>query len=85
MLGDDYISQHIQQGYREYIEQTSYKAYMSNMVKNIASVLVGNEIEKNWIDILDVLDGCTSPEKQTETEKEIRSRLLAKLNGREGA
>ena len=85
MLGDDYISQHIQQGYREYIEQTSYKAYMSNMVKNITSVLVGNEIERNWIDILDALDGYTAPEKQTETEHEIKSRLLAKLNGREGA
>lgn len=85
MLGDDYISQHIQQGYREYIEQTSYKAYMSNMLKNIASVLTGNEIEKNWSDILDELDGSTAPEKQTETEEEIKSRLLAKLNGREGA
>ena len=84
MLGDDYISQHIQQGYREYIEQTSYKVYMSNMVKDIASIISGNEIQKKWSDILDVLDGSTTPETQTETEQEIKSRLLAKLNGREG-
>ena len=85
MLGDDYISQHIQQGYREYVEQTSYKAYMSNMVKGIASAITGHEFETSWIDILDDLDGTTTPEKQTETEQEVKSRLLAKLNRREGA
>ena len=85
MLGDDYISQHIQQGYREYIEQTSYKAYMSNMAKGIFTLLSGNEYATSWIDILSDLDGATTPEKQTETEQEIKSRLLAKLNGREGA
>lgn len=85
MLGDDYISQHIQQGYREYVEQTSYKMYMSNMVKDIASMIIGNEIETKWSDILDDLDGNTAPEQQTETEHEVKSRLLAKLNGREGA
>ncbi len=85
MLGDDYISQHIQQGYREYIEQTSYKMYMSNMVKDIASFVSGAEIETKWSDILDDLDGNTAPEQQTETEQEVKSRLLAKLNGREGA
>ena len=85
MLGDEYISQHIQQGYRDYLEQTSYKAYMSNMVRNIASMLRGNEIETKWSDILDELDGATAPAKQTETEQEIKSRLLAKLNGKEGA
>ena len=84
MLGDDYISQHIQQAYREYIEQTSYKAYMSNMVKNIASMISGQEIAMKWTDILDELDGNTAPAEQTETEQEIKSRLLAKLNGREG-
>ena len=82
---DDYISQHIQQGYREYVEQTSYKMYMSNMVKDIASMISGNEIETKWSDILDDLDGSTAPEQQTETEQEVKSRLLAKLNGREGA
>ena len=84
MLGDDYISQHVLQGYRDYLEQTSYKVYMSNIVKNIASMISGNEIEKNWSDILDDLDGSTAPENQTETEQEVKSRLLAKLNGREG-
>lgn len=84
MLGDDYISQHVLQGYREYLEQTSYKVYMSNMVKEIASFVSSATYEKNWSDILDELDGSTAPEKQTETEQEIKSRLLAKLNGREG-
>ena len=84
MLGDDYISQHIQQGYREYVEQTSYKMYMSNMVKEITSAIAGVSIEKRWSDILDELDGTTTPETQTETEQEVKSRLLAKLNGREG-
>ena len=84
MLGDDYISQHVSQSYRDYIEQTSYKAYMSNMVKNIASLLFGQEIETSWTDILDEMDGNTAPEKQTETEQEVKSRLLSKLNGRGG-
>lgn len=85
MLGDDYISQHIHQGYREYVEQTSYKMYMSNMVKEITSAVTGLTIETQWSDILNDLDGTTAPEEQTETEQEIKSRLLAKLNGREGA
>ena len=84
MLGDDYISQHILQGYRDYTEQTSYKVYMSNMVKGIASTF-GYEIETRWSDILGELDNPTTPETQTETEQEVKSRLLAKLNGREGA
>lgn len=84
MLGDDYISQHVQQGYREYIEQTSYKVYMSNITAEIAAILIGSPVERRWSDILDALDGSTTPETQTETEQEIKSRLLAKLNGREG-
>ena len=84
MLGDDYISQHVSQSYRDYIEHTSYKAYVSNMVKNIASMLCGQKIETSWSDILDELDGNAAPE-QTETEQEVKSRLLSKLNGREGA
>ena len=85
MLGDEYISQHIQQAYREYAEQTSYKVYMSNMTADIVSILCGSTVEKRWSDILTALDEAATPEKQTETEQEIKSRLLAKLNGREGA
>lgn len=85
MLGDEYISQHILQSYRGYLEQTSYKIYMSNMAKGIASALTGAEIGTSWKDILDELDGAVVPEKQTETEAEVKTRLLAKLNGREGA
>lgn len=84
MLGDEYISQHVLQSYRDYLEQKSYKVYMSNMAKGIASALTGHEIETSWKDILDELDGSVVPEKKTETEQEIKSRLLAKLNGREG-
>ena len=85
MLGDDYISQHVSQSYRDYMEQTSYKAYMSDVVVNIASMISGQEIARRWVDILDEMDGNIAPEKQTETEQETKSRLLAKLNGREGA
>ena len=85
MLGDGYIAQHIRQSYRDYIEQISYKAYMSNSVANIVSMISGQEIVRRWTDILDELDGNIAPEKQTETEQEAKSRLLAKLNGREGA
>ena len=85
MLGDDYISQHVLQSYRDYLEQTSYKVYMSNMAKGIASALTGSEIGTSWSDILNELDSSVTPEKQTETEEEVKSRLLAKLNGREGA
>ena len=85
MLGDEYISQHIQQAYRDYIEQTSYKQYMSNIAADIASVLYGSRVETRWSDILSELDGIVTPEKQMETEQEIKSRMLAKLNGREGA
>ena len=56
---------------------------MSNMVKGIASA-IGYETESRWSDFLDELDNVNVPEKQTETEQEIKSRLLAELNGREG-
>jgi hypothetical protein len=59
--------------------------YMSNMARGIASALTGHEVETSWSDILHELDSSVTPEKQTETEQEIKSRLLAKLNGREGA
>lgn len=57
---------------------------MSNKVANIVSLLSGQEIGTRWTDILEELDGNTTPETQTETEQEVKSRLLAKLNGREG-
>lgn len=57
--------------------------YMSNMVKEITSAVTGLTIETKWSDILNDLDNSTTPEKQTETEQEVKSRLLAKLNGRE--
>ena len=85
MLGDEYIAQHVLQAYREYLEQTSYKVYMSNLTKGIATVLTGTEIETSWSDILNELDSSVEPEVQTETEEEIKTRLLAKLNGREAA
>ena len=84
MLGDDYISQHVLQSYRDYLEQTSYKVYMSNITAEIASILIGSHVERRWSDILNELDGSTTPEKQTETEQEIKARLLAKLNRKEG-
>lgn len=56
---------------------------MSNMAQGIASALTGQEIATSWKDIVDELDGMVVNEKQTETEDEVKSRLLAKLNGRE--
>ena len=83
VLGDEYISQHIMQAYREYLEKTSYKVYMSSVAKEIASALVGSPIETSWSDILRELDESVTPEKQTESEEEIKNRILAKLNGKE--
>ena len=83
MLGDDYISQHIGQAYRDYAERTSYQLYMSNMVTEILT-MNGYQVEKRWSDMLQELDDSVTPEKQMETEEEIKSRLLAKINGREG-
>ena len=85
-LGDEYISQHILQSYHDYLEQTSYKVYMSDMAKNIFSMLSGAEQETSWRDVLLELDqGLSYEQPQTETEEEIKSRMLAKLNRREGA
>lgn len=81
MLGDDYISQHIQQSYREHVEQLGYKAYMSDMARNLVSMISGAEIPR-WADTL--AEFARTPAKQTETEQQIKSRLMAKLNGREG-
>ena len=80
MLGDEYISQHIVQSYREYLEQTSYKVYMSNMAKCVASALTGQTIDTNWSDILHNLN--EPEETKTETEEEVKTRMLAKLNER---
>ena len=86
VLGDEYISQHILQSYHDYLEQTSYKVYMSDMAKNIFSVISGAEQETSWRDVLNDLDQGLSYEKpQTESEEEIKSRMLAKLNGKEVA
>ena len=52
VLGDEYISQHVMQGYREYLEQTSYKVYMSNVGKELLSMLCGTPLESSWSDIL---------------------------------
>ena len=85
VLGDEYISQHILQGYHDYLEQTSYKVYMSEMTRNLVSVLTGTEQESSWRDVLQDLDqGLNYEQPQTETEQEVKSRLLAKLKGKEG-
>ena len=85
MLGDEYISQHVLQSYHDYLEQTSYKVYMSDMAKNIASMLSGTEQETSWRDVLnDLNQGLCYEQPQTETEQEIKTRMLAKLKGKEG-
>lgn len=58
---------------------------MSNMAKGIASALTGSDVETSWSDILRDLDSAVAPEKETETEEEVKSRILAKLNGKEDA
>lgn len=85
MLGDDYISQHVMQSYRDYLQDTSYKVYMSNMAKGIASALTGSDIETSWSDILRDLDSAVTPKNETETEEEVKSRILARLNRKEDA
>lgn len=85
VLGDEYISQHITQGYREYLEQTSYKVYMSSIGKEMLSILTGTPLETSWSDILHDLDESVAYEQpQTESESEIKNRILKKLNGKEG-
>lgn len=83
VLGDEYISQHILQGYHDYLEQTSYKVYMSDMAKNIVTLISGTEQETRWSDVLNDLNPSYE-QPQTETEQEVKSRLLAKLKGKEG-
>ena len=83
VLGDEYISQHILQSYHDYLEQTSYKVYMSDMARNIVTLISGTEQETRWRDVLNDLDPRHEP-PQTETEQETKSRLLAKLKGKEG-
>ena len=83
MLGDEYISQHILQGYHDYLEQTSYKVYMSDMAKNIVTLITGAEQETRWCDVLNSINPSYEQPK-TETEQEVKSRLLAKLKGEEG-
>ena len=58
---------------------------MSNMAKGIASALTGSDIETSWSDILRDLDGAVAPKKETETEEEVKSRILARLNRKEAA
>lgn len=85
VLGDEYISQHVLQGYREHLEQTSYKVYMSSVAKEIFSMLSGSPLETSWSDILHDLDASVAyTQPQTESETEIKNRILGKLNGKEG-
>ena len=85
MLGDEYIAQHVLQGYQEYLRETSYKVYMSSIGKEIASMLSGTPLESSWSDILADLDASVAyTQPQTESESEIKNRILTKLNGKEG-
>ena len=83
MLGDEYIAQHVLQGYHDYLEQTSYKVYMSDKASSLVSMFGGEESPTRWVEILDQLnEGLTYEKPQTETEGEIKNRILAKLNGK---
>jgi hypothetical protein len=83
-LGDEYIAQHIEQAYRDYLEETSYRIYMSNVSSSIMSMISGSEPETRWSDLLNDLDEAVSySPAQTETEPEIRNRILTKLKGKE--
>jgi hypothetical protein len=83
VLGDEYISQHILQGYHDYLEQTSYKVYMTDKASDLVAMLTGEESPTRWVEILDQLNEGLAYEKQkTETESEIKNRIFAKLNGK---
>lgn len=84
VLGDDYISQHVVQSYREYVEKTSYRIYMSSMFGELAGMIAGSPVERKWSDILADLDD-TNDDRDQESEQQIRTRILSKLNGRGGA
>ena len=82
-LGDEYISQHIQQGYYDYLKQTGYQIYMSNKVSEIVAALCQTEPHNGFKDILDELnDGLSYEQPQTKTEEEVKSKMLAKLHGK---
>lgn len=81
MLGDDYIAQHIEQSYQEHLERVGYRAYMSDMARHLVSMISGQEIPVRWADTL--VEFAPAP-KKTETEQQIKSRIMAKLNGKEG-
>ena len=83
VLGDEYISQHITQGYHDYLEEVSYKVYMSDMARNVVTMISGTEQEMRWRDVLNDLNPSYE-QPQTETEQEVKSRMLAKLKGKEG-
>ena len=84
VLGDDYIAQHVIQGYRDHLERTSYMVYMSNRATELVSLMSGTQLQTSWADILNDLDASVAYAKpQTESANEIKSRILNKLNGRE--
>ncbi len=85
-LGDEYISQHVLQSYHDYLEQTGYKVYMSNKASEIVAALCQTEPHNGFQDILDELnEGLRYAKPQTESEEDIKSRMLKKLHGKEGA
>ena len=83
VLGDEYISQHIFQSYRDYLAETSYKVYVTNILRGLASMVSGKEVESSYYDILQDLDNSVKPAKRAESEQEIKTRILTKLNGKE--
>lgn len=54
---------------------------MSDKASSLVSMFGGEESPTRWVEILDQLNEGLTYEK-TETEGEIKNRILAKLNGK---
>lgn len=83
MLGDDYISQHVRQAYREYVECLSYRSYMADAARNVEALLYGSDARPRWYDIIEAVDAPEQPEPPREEPEQVKNRLLAKINGKE--
>lgn len=83
MLGDDYISQHVWQAYREYVELTSCRTYLTDTLRSVEALLYGSDARPRWYDIIEEMNGQTACEAPREgSAEEIKSQLMAKLNGK---
>lgn len=83
MLGDDYINQQIWQAYRDYVEMTSCRTYLTDTARSVEALLYRSDARPRWYDIIEAMDGTEQPEPpQEESAEEIMDRMMARINGK---